>query len=283
MKKIVLFITFTLCLLLTVGCGKTPQDSSGNTERHASGTQTEVTVLDRLQDSIAEQNAMLGVAFFGYVDSETDEAAVREFAADSSLAKDYPFLADCAPILAEGAELYALVPANNDTAVAVYPAEISEDGNYIDRKDAPIYTGKPGETVILRCNLSEICANVLISVTDGNSTLEFHPMISLKDGHVATEFGCYDFTDYEMTEEELAQNASDFLGATDEVRDAMESGMKLLYTGDTQVVGGQQCLIFALGTEHEDQFVREQLFAVSDDRIYAYSAVTDSWEVLGAE
>lgn len=38
--------------------------------------------------------------------------------------------------------------------------------------------------------------------------------------------------------------------------------MKLLYTGDTQVVNGQQCLLFAIGAEHEDQFVREQFYAV---------------------
>lgn len=149
---------------------------------------------------------MLGVGFFGYVDSENDEAAVRKFVAASSLAKAHSFLTDCTPVLVDGAELYAIVPANYYTAVTVYPAEISEAGTYIDRKDAPIYTGKPGEIVILLCNISEICANVLISVSDGKNTLNFRPILSMKDGHVATESGCYDFSDYEMTEEERAQN-----------------------------------------------------------------------------
>lgn len=283
MKKRILLTTLILCVFLLTSCGKTPQKPPDETEKPESMTQAEAAALDRLQGRIAKNNCMLGVGFFGYVDSETDETAVREFAASSGLTKDYPFLANCTPVVIEGAELYALVPANKATAVTIYPAEISEDGKYTDHKDAPIYIGKPGEAVVLRCNLSEIYSNVLISVSDGKSTLEFHPMLSMKDGHVAAESGCYDFTDYEMTEEELAQNASDLLAATDEVRDALERGMKLLYTGDTQVVNGRQCLLFALGTEQEEQFVREQLYAVSGDQIYAYSAVTDSWKQLGAE
>lgn len=279
MKKHILMAALSLCLLLTMGCGKTPQDSSGDTEKSAGGTQTAITALDRLQSGIAEKDCMLGVAFFGYVDSESDEAAVRAFAAGSSLVRDYPFLADCTPVLTEGAELYALVPANKDTAVTVCPAEMSEDGNYIDRKDTPLYTGKPGEAVILRCNLSEIHANVRISATDGSSTLEFHPMISLENGRMVQEEGCYDFSVYQQDPVEAARER---LLAADEVQDALQRGMKLLYTGDSQTIDGQDCPVFALGTDSAEQFVREQLYAVSDSRIYAYSVLSDSWEILGA-
>lgn len=279
MRKHILMAVLSLCLLLTMGCGKTPQDSSGDTEKPVGGTQTEVTALDRLQSSIAEKDCMLGVAFFGYVDSESDEAAVRAFAAGSGLVRDYPFLADCTPVLTEGAELYALVPANKDTAVTICPAEMSEDGNYIDRKDAPIYTGKPGEAVVLRCNLSEIHANVQISATDSSSTLEFHPMISLENGRVMQEKGCYDFSVYAQDPVEAAR---EWLLAADEVQDALQRGMKLLYTGDSQTIDGQDCPVFALGTDSAEQFVREQLYAVSNSQIYAYSVITDSWENLGA-
>lgn len=283
MKKILLCITFTLCFLLLSGCGKTPQKPPDETEKPESTTQAEAAALERLQGHIADNECMLGVGFIGYIDSESDEKAVQQFVNDSALASAYPFLKGLDEVVIEGSELYAFVPAGKTAVITVYYAEISEDGGYIDRKDSPLYIGDAGEAVVLRCNLSEIYSNVLISVSDGKSTLEFHPMLSMKDGHVAAESGCYDFTDYEMTEEELAQNASDLLAATDEVRDALERGMKLLYTGDTQVVNGRQCLLFALGTEHEEQFVREQLYAVSGDQIYAYSAVTDSWKQLGAE
>lgn len=282
MKKVVLFIIFTLCFLMLSGCGKTPQKPPDETKKPESTTQTEATALEKMQDRIADNKCMLGVGFIGYIDSESDEKAVWQFVKNSALASAYPFLKGLDEAVIEGSELYAFVPAGKNAVITVYYAEHSEDGSYIDRKDSPLYIGNAGEAVVVRCNLSEIYSNVLISVKDGANTLEYHPMLSMKDGHVATESGCYDFTDYEMTDEELAQNASDFLTATDEVRDALERGMKLLYTGDIQVIGGRKCLLFALGTEHEEQFVREQLYAVSDDQIYAYSAVTDSWEPLGA-
>lgn len=282
MKKIVLFITFILCFLLLFGCGKMPQKPSDETKRTESTTQSETSALERLQDRIAGNECMLGVGFVGYIDSESDEKAVRQFVNDSALASAYPFLKELDEVVIEGSELYAFVPVGKTAVITVYYAEISEDGSYIDHKDSHLYTGDAGEAVIVRCNLSEIYSNVLISVKDGANTLEFHPMLSMKDGRVVTEPGCYDFSDYEMTEEERVQNASDLLTATDEVKDALERGMKLLYTGDTQVVNGQQCLLFALGTEHEEQFVREQLYAVSDSSIFAYSAVNDSWEPLGA-
>lgn len=276
MRKIAFFITFLLCALMLSGCGKGPETPPASSERSASEAQTEGSPLGQLQKSIAENECMLGIGLFGYTDSEGDQAFVRQEVKNSALAKGYPFLADCVPVLTEGAELYAFVPANAKTAVTVYPAEISEDGNYIDRKDSPIYKGASGEAVILRCNLSEICANVLISVTDGKSTLEFHPTVSLKDGRLVQEAGCYDFSVY-------SEAARRLLLENGEVKAALERGMKLIYTGDTQTVDERDCLIFALGTDSGEQFVREQLYAVSDEIIYAYSVLTDSWEKIGAE
>lgn len=282
MKKIALFVTSVFCILMLAGCAEKPQNPSSNPEPHASITQSEKTELASLRSSISEKNCMLGVGFFGYIDSESDEKAVREYVADSTLAKAYPFLKDCEPVLLEGAEMYAFVPANKATAVTVYRAEPSENGSYIDHKDAPLCAGKSGETVVLRCNLSEIHANVLISVTDGTNTLEFHPMLSMMDGHVAAEPGCYDFSVYQDSEDKSVEIARELLLETDEVRDAMKRGMKLLYTGDTEIIEDRTCLLFALGTDREDQFVRERLYAVSDNLIYVFYTETDKWQILDA-
>ena len=62
---------------------------------------------------------------------------------------------------------------------------------------------------------------------------------------------------------------------------AMKRGMKLLYTGDVQMVAGQNCLLFALGTDTGDQFVREFYYAVSDNYIFTYDAVNDMWYTYG--
>lgn len=279
MRKKSLLVVWMLCIFLLAGCAQGVRQPTDAFAPAGSSAEPESTAVP--SDSGADEAVgMLGVGFFGYIDSESDEATVRDFVAGSALAIDNPSLAACEPVLLEGSELYAFVPATDRVSLTVYAAEISEDGSYIDHKDAPLYAGKPGEAVVLRCNFSEIYANVLISVANGTETLEFHPMISLESGRPVLENGCYALTD--SGEDPAVALARALLLETDEVRDATARGMKLLYTGETQVIHGQQCLLFALGTEHEDQFVREQLYAVAESLIYAYYPESDTWQALGA-
>lgn len=207
MKKLTMLAVLILCALLIAGCSNDPQQPPENTPQltdtpQPTGTANiEKSELDMLTSAIDNGNCTLGVGFFGYIDSESDENAVREYIAESALANKYPFLLDCTPVLTEGAELYAIVPANGATAITVYRADISADGTYIDNKDAPLYVGKPGEPVVLRCNISEIYTNVLVSLTDGKQIREFRPMISLKDGRMVQEAGLYDFSVYSNANE----------------------------------------------------------------------------------
>lgn len=39
-------------------------------------------------------------------------------------------------------------------------------------------------------------------------------------------------------------------------------------------------MLFAMGTDHSDHFVREELFAVSDNIVYIYDAVDDKWTLM---
>lgn len=285
MKKISLFVTLALCILLLAGCvqgGQAPTEAPAPSESSAAPESTAPESTAPSVSEAEEAGELLGIGFFGYIDSESDEAAVRRIVANSALAKNYPILTACDPILMEGAELYAFVPANERVAVTVYRAELSEDGTYIDHKQAPLYAGIAGEAVILRCNFSEIYSNVLISVTNGTKTLEFRPMISLESGRPVLENGCCDLSVYDDGEDDALSLARSLLLQTDEVRDATQRGMKLLCTGDTQIVEGQVCFVFALGTDREEQFVCEQLYAVSESRIYAYDPETDTWQTLGA-
>ena len=73
--------------------------------------------------------------------------------------------------MAEGQELYAIIPPNDKGTITVYPSTMTEDGEYADDKSNPLCIGKPGEVLLLRCNLSEIYSNVLISVTDGGGAV----------------------------------------------------------------------------------------------------------------
>lgn len=251
------------------------EPSTGSTTQR----DTELTVL---RNTITENNSMLGVSFLGYVSSEDDENAVREYINNSVLAQNYHFLKEASTVLLEGAELYVFVPANDNITITVYNAEPSEDGTRIERGNTPVYTGKAGETIVLRCNLSEIYSNVMISATDGTKTLEFQPIISLENGQMVHEQGCYDITVY-GNDDLAVERAAERLLENAEIKAAIEKGKSLMYTGDMQNIDGMQCFVFALGTDNEDQFVREEYYAVSDNLIYAYYPEQDSWEILGLE
>ena len=46
------------------------------------------------------------------------------------------------------------------------------------------------------------------------------------------------------------------------------------------MVEGRECLIIALVTDRDEQFVREYLYGVCDNLIYTYDAISDTWAAL---
>ena len=52
--------------------------------------------------------------------------------------------------------------------------------------------------------------------------------------------------------------------------------MSVQYTGETEVIEGKPCTVFALGTDRDDQFVRERYYAVCDNLVYSYDAEGDA-------
>lgn len=76
-----------------------------------------------------------------------------------------------------------------------------------------------------------------------------------------------------------AEEAMELLVTDTDVAYWMEQGMKLMETGDSETLFGEECTLIALGTGHEDSFVREQLFAVSaSGAVYRYDVVMDQWD-----
>ena len=263
------------------GGEKLPVDSSA---KQPNNSKAEDTALTALQQKINYHSKGAGVAFIGYVDSQSTEAELRKYIADGKIGKSYPFVLKAPMFLTEGQELYAIVPPCDKGKVTVYASGITDEGQYTDDRTRPLYEGKNGETVLLRCNLSEIYSNVLISVSDGGGAVLFRPSVSLKDGHLTNDLPVYDFSIYEdMPDERSVQIATELLLETDEVKNAVKSGMKIMYTGDMQMIEGRICMLFALGTDRDEQFVRERYYGVCDNLIYVYDAVSDTWEVLGVK
>lgn len=255
--------------------------TDGSSVTEPDNTKTEDSALTALQQKINYHSKGAGVAFIGYVDSESTEVDLRAYYASSETGKAYPDLVYAPLYMAEGQELYAIVPPNDKGRITVYASAITENGQYTDDRAHPLHEGNPGEALLLRCNLSEIYSNVLISATDGGGAVLFRPSLSMENGHLQETAEVYDFSVYEkMPDERSIEIATEILLEADEVKFAVENGMKIMYTGDTQMIEGRTCLLFALGTDREEQFVRERYYGVCDNLIYAYDAVSDTWSVL---
>ena len=237
-----------------------------------------------LQDIIRENECQAGMAFLGYTYEGAEAAEILEYTRQGEVAAAYPFLQDGTVVDAGGYEIYAIVPGD-DCRVSVYPAHPTEEGEYLDDLNAPYYMGQENEIIILRCNVSEIYSNVMVSVQKQNMSVQYHPMVSLKDGHLAAETHCYDFSIYYNWDEydpgydsELdIRIAREQLSETDEVSYYLGLGMSLWYTGTEEYIEGRNCPVFVLGTDHEDHFTKEHYYAVGDNVVYYYDPSGDAW------
>ena len=247
----------------------------------ASGSYENLAIL---QDIIRENECQAGMAFLGYTYEGAEAAEILEYTRQGEVAAAYPFLQDGTVVDAGGYEIYAIVPGD-DCRVSVYPAQPTEEGEYLDDLNAPYYTGRENEIIILRCNVSEIHSNVMVSVQKQNMSVQYHPMVSLKDGHLAAETHCYDFSIYYNWDEydpgydsELDITiAREQLSETDEVSYYLGLGMSLWYTGTEEYIEGRNCPVFVLGTDHEDHFTKEHYYAVGDNVVYYYDPSGDAW------
>lgn len=293
MKRIVLlFCTVILLIYSLCGCTASPENNSSipggdiitgsNTVEDPDDMNTQENAFAALQKKIAQSGSVVAIAFIGYVDSESSEVDLRDYTASSETGKEYPDLSNATLYMTEGQELYAIVPANEKGTIKVYRSSMTENGKYADDKSSPLCVGKPGEALLLRCNLSEIYSNVLITATDGGGAIDFRPSLSMENGHLQEITGVYDFSVYEKAPDDRSvQIATEILMETDEVKQAVKQGMKVMYTGDTQWIEGRPCLLFAMGTDSEEQFVRERYYGVCDNLVYVYDAVSDKWALLG--
>lgn len=266
-------------------CSDSSDSPESVTEAPPESTGQSDPKLSALRKEITENGFSAGMAFLGYVGENETEDKIRSYTASSAYAEDYAFLCGAPLADAGGTELYAVVTAPKECRASVYRAELKDNGEYDVHTDAAIYDGKGGDCFLLRCNVSDIHSNAAVSFKNGDEIFSVFPMLSGMDGHLAVE-GCYDFsvyTDGSGAEDRNVQIARELLTEAAEVRDRMLQGMTLLYTGEHQTVEGRDCYIFALGTDREEQFVREYLYGVCDNLIYVYDAVTDTWSALGAE
>ena len=249
----------------------------------ASSTAPTDQKLLSLHKEILDNKCQAGMAFIGGVDKNFSEKEIREFMKSSLYAEKYSFLCDAPFVDAGGTELYAVITPKMSCRASVYKAEMNGRGEYDIFTDKALYNGKGMDCFLLRCNVSDLHSNAVVSFKNGDKNFSVFPMISGSGGKLITE-NCYDFTlnpDSGKSQNDVAI-AQMILLDSDEVKYYINKGMTLQYTGRTQEIDGRLCWIFALGTDHGDNFVREFYYGVCDNLIYSYDTASDEWKILGA-
>ena len=294
LNKYIITLLMALIMLASVsGCRTKPTDNPALTENQTTDFSSETTMqndtdLSKLQKTILDNKEAVGIAYIGYVGHEANEKEVLNFVKNSQYADKYDFLCESPLVNAGGAELYAVVIADVKYSASVYRAEITDNGEYSVKTDDALYnySGNGIDYFLLRCNESEIHSNVSLYFKKGNDSFSVFPMLSGMDGHLVAE-KFYDFsvyTDYVNNSEPEDRNveiAREILSESQEVQYYINIGMSVQYTGEIREIDGRPCWIFALGTDRDDQFVRERYYGVCDNLIYFYDTLNDKWEVLG--
>ena len=282
MKKFSIAVCVCAVLFSFSNYGECVREVSAQT----SGAEENLAIL---QDIIRENECQAGMAFLGYTYETADTSEILEYTRQEELAAAYPFLQDGTVVDAGGYEIYAIVPGL-DCKISIYPAQITEEGEYLEDLNDPWYIGLENEVIILRCNVSEIHSNVMVSVQKQNMSVQYHPMVSLKDGHLATEAYCYDFSIYYDWDEYQSEYdfpldiniARDLIAQTDEVSYYLGLGMSLWYTGMEEYIEERNCPVFVIGTDHEEHFTKEKYYAAGDNVVYYYDPLGDAWLLLEA-
>lgn len=149
-----------------------------------------------LRQKITDGDSLVGIAYAGNVEKKDYADNAASYLEGRVLLEKYPFLADVKFFDNGGENIFVLIPKSEGGRITLYSAGIDGDGEFSADRDTEIFTGEPGEVLVLRCNESENYSNVLVRVTDGDAVLEFHPTVSLEDGcSVDLQSGCFDLTE----------------------------------------------------------------------------------------
>lgn len=311
-KRKLLNAVFSVVLLISILAGCTtgkPTDNSESSDANAvdnSGVITlesadenssesttavpqlknEAPELTQLRSQIKKNNATVGVANLGFLAS-TNNISANTVVGDcimNVLLDKYPFLSKCKISLNKGNIMFAIVPASRSATVTVYKSGIDNNGNTKDDRNKVLFKSESGDPIVLLCNDNESFSNVLISVRDGNKTVEFHPIISLENGHdLVLADGCYDFSVYDIRS--YIDEAGDYLKANvKEIRDGIKNGMKLSYSTEVFMYN-HYTLKFQLGSYSTDgYFIPKREFLIDEYYTLVFNTPNGNgstgWEVV---
>ena len=138
-----------------------------------------------------------------------------------------------------------------------------------------------GETVMLFAPLRGI-PNVMVTVEWGPMRAAWHNSLDSTAGEIGTEWVTgYYYEDYygddnsEFTEDffHIIQNLCE------ETMNHFKQGMVAVWLEDYVIIEGEACWTIAIGTDHEEHFVTEFIYAVGQESktVYRFDVLEDEW------
>ena len=220
-RKIRLLISIVLVLVMAFsGCnGKPKKQEKKRENRQESQQEKKETVkadkkelskseqsLQNLQKNLRRSRMPMAAAYLGYADDNSPfRDQVRTLLKNGKYEEQYSFLTDVPKdnyISYNGEEVYAIVPQSTQYAMKVESFDWDENANAMVRDT--LYISQKASPVILKCNLSELSYNVVITLTKGTETFSYSPSLSLMDGALYAYnldgMEIYDFTLYDNLE-----------------------------------------------------------------------------------
>lgn len=298
-KNIFTTACIILCFALLTGCTVQKQDENREPSKEFSSElkkenkksdtdESEPSELTYLRVKIKENDSAVGVAYVGFVPN-TEIIHDYNYASDfstSNIFNVYPFFYEYPVSLNVGVEMFAVVPASIQSNIKVYKVGFGDDGELHVDRDTVLYEDKTGKPFILLCNDNEAYSNVLITVQDGDETVEFSPSLSLENGRdLVIGENCYDFTVNDIRA--YSSEAHEYLTENiDEIKDGIKNGMTMRCE-DEVFWYNHYALKYVLGKYDEDyNFIIAREYLIDEYYTLAYYELEDDeqttgWRVVG--
>ena len=225
------------CLILS-GCGKNIEEGTINSTTGAPPSPSAIEVSKNViketsavadeeswnpsiiqRQLLADEGAMCGVIFLGYVDESVGDLKENRDYYQSRFEKlgymdGFPFfeeLPDSNIVQTEhGQELYVIIPEDPGATVSINQWITDADKGFEGKTGDVLYRSEEGTPILLKCNASELVSDVELVIVDSDGDqMKWYPALSLMDGFVfvePAEGAVYDFTFYDVEYTEYPLN-----------------------------------------------------------------------------